>query len=252
MFPQGTIYSSDESQYHGGVFLQAPLYIRVFYSLLRGVGAGLLGFVVIAFLFSFWPIITAEFSYSVNSQVIDTRPAPVIALEKTTPIDIVAMEKATSIVQTQTEAQSLGVDSHFSIVVPKIDAKAKVIANVNTDNEKEYSEALKLGVAHAQGTYFPGQGKTIFLFSHSTNSAFNVERYFAVFYLLGKMEPRDKIVIFFADKKYEYEVTERKVVAANDTQWMSKDFGEETLILQTCTPPGTSWQRLLVFAKLVK
>jgi LPXTG-site transpeptidase (sortase) family protein len=252
MYPRGTIYTSNQHIYHGSKMLRASLKVRALFYLLRGIGAGLLGFVVIALLISFWPIISAEFSYSVNTNMIDTRPAPVIALDKPTPIDVAAQEKAESIAQAQAEAESLGVDPHFSIVVPKIDAKAKIIANVNTHDEEEYSQALKLGVAHAQGTYFPGQGKTIFLFSHSTNAAFNVERYFAIFYLLNKMEAGDKVVIFFADKKYEYTVTERKVVAASDVQWMNKDFGEEVLILQTCTPPGTSWQRLLVFAKLSK
>jgi LPXTG-site transpeptidase (sortase) family protein len=249
MYPHGIIYHADSDNSHGDVFLRAPRRVRIAYGFFRGIGAGLIGFVVIAFLFTFWPVISSEFTYSVNANVVDTRPDPVLKLEQETLIDVEAQEKSTnlaeSIAAVQKEAEELGVDSHFSIVVPKINATSNIIANVDTSNE------LKNGVAHAAGTFFPGQDKTIFLFSHSTNSALNVAQYRAVFYLLRKLENGDKVIIFFADKKYEYEVVDKKTVGASDVEWMTRDFGEERLILQTCTPPGTDWQRLLVFAKRV-
>jgi LPXTG-site transpeptidase (sortase) family protein len=258
MYPHGTIYQSGESVIHyREVKLQASRSRRFLYGLIRGVGTGLIGFVVISFLFAFGPIMSNEMSYVFNTYIFDTRPGEVQSIETENtlaaqPSTAEATDKITEIVKVQTEAVGLGVDSHFSLVVPKINAKSKIIANVNAGSEKEYTEALELGVAHAQGTYFPGQGKTIFLFSHSTDAPLNVTRYSAIFYLLRKLEKGDKVVVFFADKKYEYQVTEKKTVGARDIEWLHKDFGEETLILQTCTPPGTNWQRLLVFAKLVK
>lgn len=252
MYPHGIIYQSESGFSHGLINLKAPRRVRLAYFFLRGLGAGIVGFVLIAFLFSFWPIITSEVEYSVNANVIDTRPPQMVALENSI-IDVAAEERnatlAEKIEKTQAEAKSLGVNSHFSLVVPKINAASNIVANVDPVDEKAYTEALKEGVAHAAGTYFPGQNKSIFLFSHSTNSPLNVAQYSAEFFLLRKLENKDKVIIFFADQKYEYEVVDQKTVAASDTEWLSKDFGEETLILQTCTPPGTNWQRLLVFAK---
>lgn len=137
----------------------------------------------------------------------------------------------------------------FSIIVPKIDAKAPVIANVDTSDEKIYMNALKTGVAHAKGTCFPGMDCRMYLFAHSTNSLFNVSRYNAVFYLLSKLERTDQIIVYYYGKKYVYEVTGKQIVSAGDTQYITQKGESEELILQTCDPPGTSINRLLVFAK---
>jgi sortase A len=149
------------------------------------------------------------------------------------------------------EALTYGVSTDFSIVIPKISAKAKIIPNVNPADEKEYKSALKQGVAHALGTKFPGNKGVIYLFAHSTNSPVNISRYNAVFYLLKELRENDEIIIFFAGQKYVYRVAERLVTAADDTKWLTGEEKEEQLILQTCWPPGTSQKRLLVIAKPV-
>src|SRR3989339_451702 len=59
------------------------------------------------------------------------------------------------------------VDQEFGIVVPKIGANSKVIANVDPYNSKVYQRALTQGVAHAAGTVLPGEIGNSFLFSHS-------------------------------------------------------------------------------------
>lgn len=148
----------------------------------------------------------------------------------------------------QQEAKNFGVDSHFSIYIPKIDVGSKITANVDAGVESEYSEALKKGIAHAKGTSFPGLGENIYLFSHSTDTLLNVERYNAKFYLLNKLENTDKIIVYFSDQKYIYEVVDKKIVEPSDTTSMNKT-SEESLTLQTCYPPGTSLKRLIVYAK---
>ncbi len=142
----------------------------------------------------------------------------------------------------------LAPDPYFSLVIPKINARAKIVANVDASNPKEYLWVLKQGVAHAKGTGFPGISRSIFLFAHSTDAPWNVVRYNAVFYLLHELEIGDEIVIFFYNKKYFYRVFEKKIVSRQETDfWKKKD--EEVLILQTCWPPGTTQKALLVFGK---
>lgn len=240
MFPRGTIYNSHRSASHGEVYLHADLKTKVLYTIARGVGAGLVGFVIIAAIFTFGPLIKDEASYNLGLNKIN--------LNLTTDSNKIDAENISKV---QEEARSLGLNSYFSVVIPKIGAKANIVANVDAGNEVEYDKALSEGVAQAKGTYFPGQGKNIFLFAHSTNSPLNVAKYNAVFYLLDKLSSGDQIVVYFADKRYVYEVSSTKIVGPTDSSFLNDNSNGETLILQTCYPPGTSWNRLLVFAKPV-
>jgi len=144
-------------------------------------------------------------------------------------------------------------DTQFSILIPKIGANAKVIPNVDPSNPEDYLPKLQLGVAHAAGSVFPGMNGNIYLFAHSTDNFWNVAQYNAVFFLLKDLKPGDEIVIFFENVRHNYVVTGSKTVDPSDVSYLvnSQKSNKETLILQTCWPPGTTWQRLLVFAKPV-
>jgi sortase A len=149
------------------------------------------------------------------------------------------------------EARNYGINPAFSIYIAKVKAKGNIIANVDITDTDGYLNVLKEGVAHARGTNFPGQGKNIYLFSHSTNSPLNVVRFNAIFNDLGKLEKGDLVTIFYSNKKYLYSVETKIVVASDDVTFLDKDFGGESLILQTCYPPGTTLKRLLIVAKPV-
>lgn len=137
----------------------------------------------------------------------------------------------------------------FSLVVPKIDAKAPIIANIDPSDEKAYLEALKTGVAQAKGTCFPGMDCTMYLFAHSAGSPIQATRYNAVFYLLRKLEKGDQMIVYYYGKKILYEVTGKEIVSADKTGYLTDTGNEEKLVMQTCDPPGTTLNRLLVFAK---
>ena len=140
-------------------------------------------------------------------------------------------------------------DPNFSIIVEKIGADAPIIANVDPSNKAVYEAALKRGVAHALGTSLPGQPGVSYLFAHSTDTIFNVPRYNAIFYLLQDMALGDRIVIFFAGRRYDYKVVETKITEASDVSYFTMQTSEQILVLQTCYPPGTTWKRFLVIAK---
>ena len=140
------------------------------------------------------------------------------------------------------------VDPNFSIVIPKIAANAKILPNVDPTDEKIYLPALQKGVAHAQGTAFPGEGGHIFLFAHSTDYFWNVGIYNAVFYLLGKLEKGDEINIFYKGQRYLYKVIDKKIVDPKQVEYLTRKSNKEFLTLQTCWPPGTTLKRLLIFA----
>ena len=142
------------------------------------------------------------------------------------------------------------VDTNFGIVVEKINANARVIANVDPGNEREYIAVLSQGVAHAKGTVFPGQKGNIYLFSHSADAPWNIVRFNAIFYLLGKLDPGDRVILFYQGRRYDYIVFDKNVVGANDTDYLTRDYSESILTLQTCDPPGTLVNRMIVRARL--
>lgn len=142
-------------------------------------------------------------------------------------------------------------DHDFSIVIPKIRATAPIFANVDPYSKASYLPVLLKGVAHAKGTSFPDDPGNTYLFAHSTDAFYNVGRYNAIFYLLGKLQKNDEITVWFEDVEYKYSVDEVKVVPADATKYLSAKSSEKILTLQTCYPPGTTLKRLIVIAHQV-
>lgn len=138
----------------------------------------------------------------------------------------------------------------FSIVIPKLSVSAPVFASVNPFDEKEYLPVLQKGVAHAKGSALPGRFGNTYLFAHSTDAFYNVGKYNAIFYLLGKLEKGDKIYIYYNNQKYTYDVADKKVVSPAEVSYLGKSGKGNTLTLQTCYPPGTTLKRLVVVAEM--
>lgn len=142
------------------------------------------------------------------------------------------------------------VSTDFGIVIEKINANAKVVANVDPSSERDYSQALASGVAHAKGTKFPGETGNIYLFSHSVDAPWNIVRYNAIFYLLGKLEVNDRVILFYQGRRFDYIVFDKAIVKPSDTHFLTDSYEQSVLTLQTCDPPGTLLNRLVVRAKL--
>lgn len=142
------------------------------------------------------------------------------------------------------------VATDFGIVVEKINANARVVANVDPADENAYTQALAEGVAHAKGTNYPGEIGNIYLFSHSTDAPWNIIRYNAIFYLLNKLEAGDKIILFYKGRRYDYIVFDKAITPASDTKYLVDSYNKSVLTLQTCDPPGTIINRLIVRAEL--
>jgi sortase A len=141
----------------------------------------------------------------------------------------------------------------FSIVIPKIGASAPVISSVDPFNEGEFTKALRSGVAHAKGTSFPDMQGNVYIFAHSTDAFYNVGRYNAVFYLIGKLEKGDEIYVYYKGTKYTYLVFDKMVVDPNALEYLGViEPDSSTLTLQTCYPPGTTLKRLIVLSKSEK
>lgn len=150
----------------------------------------------------------------------------------------------------QKSLEIIPIDADFGLVIPKINANAKVLANIDPGNSKDYIEALKHGVAHAAGTVYPGEVGNSFLFAHSVGNFWEVNRWNAVFYLLRELTPGDEVDVFYQGRRYVYLVYDKKVVDPWEVGYLNAQANFPMLTLQTCWPPGTTLKRLLVFARL--
>lgn len=137
----------------------------------------------------------------------------------------------------------------FKLYIPKIDLYSEVAPNIDISNEDIYKQKLlDNGIAHANGSYLPGEGKgPVFLFAHSTDSIANILNYNAKFFYINNLEKGDLITIYFNGKQYNYEVSGKKIVDPHNLDEIRKSTS--SLILSTCWPLGTDWQRLLIFAE---
>ena len=144
-------------------------------------------------------------------------------------------------------------NTDFSIIIPAIGATAPIIDNVDATNPEKYLPALRLGIAHAMGAAYPDDVGNVFLFAHSADSLLNVNTYNATFFLIGKLQNGSVIDIYYGGNLYKYQVYDKKVVDANSTQYFGPIVPDEkTLTLETGFPAGTTFQRLLVFAKEIE
>ncbi len=134
------------------------------------------------------------------------------------------------------------------ISIPAIYVDEPVIYNIDPNNKEIYSLALKSGIAHAAGTGLPGSGGLGYYFAHSSTVPF-VRQYNAVFYLLGKLRPGDTVLLWRNGERFPYTVSTTQITSPSDVSFLHRTYTKETVVLQTCWPPGTSLQRLLVFAE---
>lgn len=145
------------------------------------------------------------------------------------------------------------------IIIPRINQNVPVVS-VRNDNlidrkwenlEADIQKALQNGVIHYPGTALPGDNGNVVITGHSSYYAWDAGRFKDVFSLLHDTRIKDRVVIFFNQRKFIYEIIEKKVVFPKDVDVLLPSKSEQ-LTLITCTPIGTNLKRLVVTAKLVE
>ncbi|TSC86361.1 MAG: Peptidase C60, sortase A and B [Microgenomates group bacterium Gr01-1014_7] len=205
---------------------------------------------LLSFIFVLGPVVSAEVNYRID-RVFGVKHQIAASTSKESKSTFeVSPGPGFGSVQAQ-ENTIIPVSTEYGIVIEKINANSKVIAGVNPANEREYTGALSQGVAEALGSTLPGQPGNLYLFSHSTDAPWNIIRYNATFYLLRELEPGDRVIIFYRNIRYDYVVFDKTIAAPTDISFLTNRYETPVLTLQTCDPPGTLLNRLVVRAKLV-
>ena len=143
-------------------------------------------------------------------------------------------------------------NKNFAVVIEKIGVNAPVVKNVSVTEKDEYFKALDKGIAHAITSSTPDRGGNTYLFAHSSINFWQIGKYANIFNLLRKLDNDDKINVFYEGKRYQYAVIGKEVVAGFNTYPLTRQVLEPIVTLQTCYPPGTTLNRLVVTAKLEK
>ncbi len=129
-------------------------------------------------------------------------------------------------------------DALAKLIIPSIDVNWKVVAGVSVKD-------LAKGPGHFPDTPLPGQLGNSAIAGHRTGHG-------GPFYDLDDLNPGDEIQVYTQlGDAYAYIVTDSIVVSPSDYQVITtSDPNVATLTLVTCTPIGTSKQRLVVHATL--
>lgn len=136
------------------------------------------------------------------------------------------------------------------IIIPKINVNVPVVYDVKSFNEQKVQQALERGVVHYGTTAVPGQSGNNVIVGHSSNNWWASGKYKFAFVLLDKLETGDTFVLHYKSQRYVYEVFKKFVTAPDDLS-VIQPTKEPVTTLITCTPPGTSWKRLIVQAKQI-
>ncbi len=133
----------------------------------------------------------------------------------------------------------------YNISIPKLKIdKAKVIIG---------GQDLAKGIIHYKGTSVPGELGQPVLFGHSNLPQFySPSSYKTVFTELSDLEIGDRIKIEYDGVDYDFQVVSLRIVKPDDFTVLEQYYNYRGLRLITCVPPGTTWERLVVDARLIE
>lgn len=147
----------------------------------------------------------------------------------------------------------VAVDPAPKLIIPKINVDVPVIYDTTTDYDSQM-KAMEQGVAwfgFPGANSKPGQIGNTVLSGHSSNDVIDPGAYKFIFARLDQLNNGDMIYINYESKRYSYTVTKKEVVKPTDVQKLVYATDKPVLTLITCTPLGTSLNRLLVTAEQV-
>ena len=148
---------------------------------------------------------------------------------------------------------STSVSQDPRLIIPKINVDVPALYNVGSDYDSQMA-AMQKGVAHfgiPGANSVPGEIGNTVLSGHSSNDLFDPGDYKFIFAQLDKLDTGDTIYANYNGTRYTYVVTKKTVVAPTDVQALVYPTNKPILTLITCTPLGTSRNRLLVTAEQV-
>ena len=139
------------------------------------------------------------------------------------------------------------------LIIPKINVDVPVIYDIGNDYDSQMS-AMQKGVAHFAipgASSHPGQIGNTVISGHSSNDLLDPGDYKFIFAQLDKLAIGDTIYANYGSKRYTYTITKKEVVKPSEVNKLVYATTKPVITLITCTPLGTSTNRLLVTGEQV-
>ncbi|MEX2398782.1 MAG: class D sortase [Candidatus Saccharimonadales bacterium] len=152
---------------------------------------------------------------------------------------------------TDTVDPNAAVGGEQNIIIPKINVDIPVVYDISTFEESAVQTGLERGVVHYGNTAMPGEIGNTVIVGHSSHNWWDSGQYKFAFILLDRLEVGDQVILNYEGTRYVYEIRDKFVVEPTNVSVLNQPKNESMLTLITCTPPGTSWQRLIVQAEQI-
>lgn len=131
----------------------------------------------------------------------------------------------------------------YTLSIPKLGIENAVVSTENYE--------LAKNLVNYGGKAIPPETGNTVIYGHSTLPyLFNTKDYKTIFATLYKLGINDTFTVNVEGIIYSYRIHSITVVEPEDTSIFSQDKDTSHITLVTCTPPGTTWKRLIVKAKL--
>lgn len=209
------------------------------------------GLVALTLTLLYWPAIGGELGYWWRHRT-DTRQAPSSVEEYNL---LTAEGEAGFQVDVPIVPEKRIIPTDNRIVIDKIEVNAPIV-DMDGGDDNSVLTALQNGVGHYPDTAFPGQGGNAFLTAHSSYWWWDKGNYKFIFQHLEKLVVGDILTVYYNQRRYDYRVREIKTVKPVgdhvDALFAQEPYiNDPILTLMTCTPVGTTLNRLIVVAEQI-
>ena len=132
----------------------------------------------------------------------------------------------------------------YTLAIPSQGIDNAIVSSIDFDLSKHL-------VQYFSTSESPIQKGTSVIFGHSTLPQwFDPKKYTSIFAKLHLIKNGDEIVLTINKKAYQYKIFSISIMSSDDPNIFSQSFDNSYITIVTCTPPGTTWKRLVVRASL--
>lgn len=133
----------------------------------------------------------------------------------------------------------------YTLTIPKLKITNAEVSTVDAD--------LARHLINWGGTSTPPNKGNSVIFGHSTlPQLYNPKDYKTIFAYAHTLKIGDLFVVDADNIKYTYKIENILIVDPDDTSVLAQSYDDSYLTVITCTPPGTTWKRLVLKSRLQK
>lgn len=133
----------------------------------------------------------------------------------------------------------------YTLSIPKLGIKDAFVTTVDNELDKH--------LVNFAGTAVPPDNGNAVIYGHSSlPQLFEPYNYKTIFATLYKLKTGDDFSVNVENIIYNYKIRSIRVTDPEDTSVFTQDYDISHITLVTCTPPGTTWKRLIIKADLEK